>query len=241
MSFWKDPLLRHRIDRPELLDEGVGSDAEARRSLDDLRRLNRFLFGTRVTLLQLERWLRVAPKPVTVLELGTGSGQMAQALARWARREHQAVRVIALDFAPRHLRDASDWGERLESPRLTLLGGDGLTLPLADRSVDFVFSSLFVHHFDEAALARLFAECHRVARQGIAMSDLWRHPLPYLLYKGVAEPLLVRSPITRVDSSISFHRAYRPPEIRRIAARHLPDPTVTLHVPSFRWLLTSRW
>ncbi|MBA3534543.1 MAG: methyltransferase domain-containing protein [Ardenticatenales bacterium] len=233
--------LAQRVDTPELLDEGQGSEAEAYQSLEDLRRLNRFLFGVHVTLHPLTQWLRESPKPVTVLELGTGSGQMAQALARWAAHEYQAVRVLALDLIPRHLTLARHWNHMAETPHVLLVGSNALHLPLANQSVDFVTSSLFLHHFDEDALRALFAECRRVARRGLVMSDLWRHPLPFYLYKGLAEPLFVRSPITHEDSTASFRRAYRPAEIARIAAFVLPEPQVALHFPSFRWRLTSRW
>jgi SAM-dependent methyltransferase len=236
-------LLQKRVDHPEILDEGLASDFETRRSLEDLRRLNQWLFGTRVTLGVLKTWLLETPKPATVLELGTGSGQMAQALAQWAAREYQAVRVLALDFMPQHLAIARDWNRTEGCPHIQLVGGNALSLPLADGSVDFVTSSLFLHHFSPDVLQGLFAECRRVARRGLAMSDLWRHPLPYYLYKGAAEPLFVRSPITHADSAASFHRAYQPMEIERIAKEALPEAEVkvSLDFPSLRWLLTARW
>lgn len=236
-------LLAERVDHAEILDAGEGGDWETRRSLEDLRRLNHWLFGARVTLGPLQGWLRETPKPATVLELGTGSGQMAQRLAQWAARESQAVRVLALDFMPHHLRIAREWNEAEGCPHVLLLGGNALALPFADGSVDFITSSLFLHHFSPDALHGLLAECRRVARRGLAMSDLWRHPLPYYLYKGAAEPLFVRSPVTHADSKASFHRAYRPAEIEAIAKAALPDAQVqvSLHFPSLRWALTARW
>ncbi len=229
------------MDEPEVLDEGGCDEAEARRSLDDLRRLNRWWFGTSMIEWPLTAWLRESPKPATVLDLGTGSGQLAQALACWAAQEYQAVRVVALDFTPRHLRYARVWNARAATPHVHLVGGNALRLPLADRSVDYVTSSLFLHHFDEAALLALFAECRRVARRGLLMSDLWRHPLPTYLYKSTLGPLLTRSPVTHADSDTSFRRAYTLGEMRAIAARVLPNVDITLHVPGLRWLLASRW
>ncbi|MGH2543303.1 MAG: methyltransferase domain-containing protein [Ardenticatenaceae bacterium] len=238
-------LLARRVDSPELLDEGGCSEAEARRSLLDLRRLNQMLFGVHATLAPVRALLHEASKPASVLDVGTGSGQMAQELARWAlqvhARETVAVRVFALDLLPRHLAYARHWNEKMGTPHVHLIGGSALELPLADQSVDYVISSLFLHHFDEPGLIRLFAECRRVARGGLAMSDLWRHPLPYYLFKIIAEPFLVRSPITRIDGTRSLRRAYRPEEIRRIAGRVLPNVRVTTHVWSMRWVLTSRW
>lgn len=231
--------LTERVDGDELLDSGQISRTETRRSLADLRRLNGLLFGVQATLAPLRPRLRAAPKPVTVLDLGTGSGQLAQALHRWARDDHQALQILAFDLAPSHLRAAREWNTRLDLPHIHLAAADALHLPLADSAVDYVTSSLLLHHFSPEALVTLLAECGRVARRGVVMSDLWRHPLPYYLYKGLAEPLLVRSPVTRVDSTISFRRAYRPEEFRRLAARALPHATVRLAFPSFRMILVA--
>lgn len=238
---WARLRLAQRVEGRELLDDAQLSLAAAWTSLEDLRRLNALLFGVRATLHPLKAWLRADPQAATVLELGTGSGQLAQVLARWAAREGHTVTMLALDLAPPYLRLARRWNEALGTPQVRLLAGDGLALPLATQSVDYVISSLFLHHLDEAALRALFQECRRVARRGLLMSDLWRHPLPFYLYKLFAEPLLVRSPITRIDSTISFRRAYRPAEMARVVRGLLPDAEIALHFPSFRWVLRSRW
>jgi SAM-dependent methyltransferase len=234
-------LLARRVDAAEILDAGTASEEETRRSLEDLRRLNRWLFGVHGLTAILLNWLREQQQAATVLDLGTGSGQLAQAIARLVEGERRTVPVIALDFSPRHLMSARAWNDRARARGIHLLAADALQLPLGDQSVDYVISSLFVHHFDERELAVLFDECRRVSRRGLLMSDLWRHPLPFYLYKALAEPLFVSSPVTRADSTVSFRRSYQPGEIRQIAARSLPDARVSLHLPSFRWFLMSRW
>ena len=70
----------------------------------------------------------------------------------------------------------------------------------------------------------------------MVMSDLWRHWLPFTLYR-ILEPLLVRSPVTHYDSRASFRRSYKPAEMQTIAERTLPGVSVTLNFPSFRWVL----
>jgi SAM-dependent methyltransferase len=234
-------LLARRVDAPEILDEGTASESETHRSLEDLRRLNRWLFGVDAMSRIVQGWLREQPEATIVLDVGTGSGQMAQAIVRLAARERRPVSVLALDFSPLHLESARAWNARGGIGTVHLLAADALRLPLANHSVDYVISSLFVHHFDERSLAVLFKECRRVARRGLLMSDLWRHPLPFYLYKALAEPLFVRSRVTRADSTVSFRRSYRPGEIRQIAMRSLPDARVSLHLPSLRWLLASQW
>lgn len=233
--------LTQRIDHPEMLDEGEMSMAERHRSLDDMRRMNGVLFGVQATLGPLLPWLREAPKPVTVLDLGTGSGQLSQALARWAQREGIALRLLAADLSSAHLGYANTLNGRLGTPNIHLAAADAFRLPLADQSVDIVISSLLLHHFAPDALAALLAECRRVARHGLVMSDLERSPLPYMLYRALVEPLLVRSPVTVYDGRVSFHRAYRREELQAIAKRVLPSPHVRLHLPSLRLQLTDFW
>ena len=228
--------LPERVDIPELLDEGKVSIAEVHRSLEDMRRLNRRRFGIWATLAPVEARVRTLPKPVTVIDVATGSGQMAQRLAAWSAREWQAVRVVGVDVSPLHLEHARRWNVHEGTPHVHWIAGNGLCLPFADHSVDIVTASLFLHHLDEPALDQFFAECRRVARRGVVMSDLWRHWLPFTLYRTLA-PLLVRSPVTHYDSRASFRRSYKPAEMQTIAERTLPGVSVTLNFPSFRWVL----
>jgi ubiquinone/menaquinone biosynthesis C-methylase UbiE len=228
--------LQKRVDIPELLDEGKASLSDIHQSLEDMRRLNQWLFGVWATLTPIKARVLRLPKPLTIVDVATGSGQMAQAMAAWATREWQAVRVIGVDLLPTHLAHAQRWNIRERTPHTQLVAGNGLCLPFADQSVDIVTSSLFLHHLDEMALGQFFAECRRVARHGVVMSDLWRHWLPFTLYQ-MMEPVFVRSPITRYDSRASFRRAYTPQEMERIAQAYLPGATVRLNLPSFRWIL----
>lgn len=232
----RDWMLRRRVDSPELLDEGQTEAAEVARSLADMRRLNQWLFGVWATVRPLETVIATLPKPLTIVDIGTGSGQVAQAVAAGAMRRHHALRVIGVDIQPLHLRMARRWSERDASPPVTWITSQALTLPFADKSVDIVTSSLFLHHFDPATLGLLFAECRRVARYGVVMTDLWRHPLPFALYQ-LMEPLFVRSPVTRYDSRVSFRRAYTAAEMEAIAAPHLPGISVKVNIPSFRLVL----
>jgi malonyl-CoA O-methyltransferase len=76
--------------------------------------------------------------PGVVLDLGAGTGRVSRALAR----RYPRAQVIALDLAPGMLREA----RRHQSlwRRFHRVCGDALSLPLADGSVDVVFSSLML-------------------------------------------------------------------------------------------------
>lgn len=151
----------------------------------------------------------IAFTPDVVLDLGCGTGHGALALAaRWP-----GARVIAADFAPGMLRELArrDAGSRCER-----LCADARSLPLADASVDLVFSNLMLPWCDDPDA--LFAEVVRVLRPRglfcfttlgpdtlVELRAAWRaadaheHVIPFtdmhdigdgLIRAGLAEPVL---------------------------------------------------
>ena len=110
----------------------------------------------RVSAELLERLAVFAFEPRVVLDLGAGTGRVTCELKRRYRR----ALVIALDLAPGMLREArrhQQWWRRFER-----VCGDALRLPLADASVDVVFSSLMLQWCEP--LDRALAECRRVLK-----------------------------------------------------------------------------
>lgn len=107
-------------------------------------------------LLERLDWIKV--QPAAVLELGCGTGYCTRALERQYRR----ARVWALDIAEamlRHTRRRAGWFSKTR-----YLCADVERLPLADRSVDMLFSSLTLQWSDN--LDATFAEIQRVLRPG---------------------------------------------------------------------------
>jgi len=110
----------------------------------------------------LERLDYVRLRPATILELGCGTGQGIDALAKRWRQS----RIIALDLAEAMLQRARRRGTWLNRPRP--LCADLEALPLADDSVDLVISNATLQWAGD--LARAFAELRRVLRpEGLLM------------------------------------------------------------------------
>ncbi|HEV2148268.1 MAG TPA: hypothetical protein VGR37_12760, partial [Longimicrobiaceae bacterium] len=80
----------------ELMDAPEVDRRELETSLDDLRRVNRWLGGTRVVLRYLAGMAdRTGAAEITVLDVATGSGDIPLAVARWARGRGLRARVTA--------------------------------------------------------------------------------------------------------------------------------------------------
>jgi ubiquinone/menaquinone biosynthesis C-methylase UbiE len=173
-----------------------------------------------------------------VLDLGAGGCTIPKAIAEWARQAAISLQIYALDLRHAHLQ----WAQRRLQPwpEIAFIQGDVRALPLAEGSVDFVISSLFLHHFTASELLQVLPQWARLARQSLIMTDLVRHPAPYWFMKATSA-FFARSSITRHDAAVSIRRAYRPQELRRIAAEAgLPQACVHTWFPYRMSLVIDR-
>jgi len=107
------------------------------------------------TLLERLEWINFNPK--VVLDLGTGTGQGVVQL----RKQYPKAQLIAFDLAEGMLKRTSKRAGWFRKPGL--LCGDARRLPLADNSVDLIFSSLTIQWCSEDLVA-LFSEFARVLK-----------------------------------------------------------------------------
>lgn len=214
MALWPD--LSARATEPELLDASLPG-VEVRKSLADLRFVNRWLSARGALLASVSRHL---PSGGRLLDVGCGSGDVAAFLdARLARR----AMTVGVDVKPLHLREVPAC--------VRAVAADVFRLPFGDRSFDVVTASLFLHHFGESELRPLIGELRRVARCAIVVSDLERALLPFLFGRA-AFPLLFRTPVSVHDGLVSIRRGFRAPELA--AAFHaagLGGVSIRTHFP----------
>ncbi len=188
----------------ERLDAPDADPREVEGSLDDLARINRLFGGNRLTLRALERLLgNRRPGPLTLLDAGCGGGDMAAAMAAWARRRGFVPRVIGVDASPA----ITELASARVGDDVDLRVGDMRALDLDDASVDVAACSLVLHHFEPADAVRALRELRRVARAGVVANDLVRTRMGLVGAHLVAR-LLTRNPITRNDAVVSVRRAY---------------------------------
>jgi len=208
--------LRARATEPEQLDEGV-PEAEALRSLADLRFVNRWL-GNRRSLLRAVR--PHLPPGGRLLDVGCGSGDVPAFLQA---RLPGPVLAVGVDVKALHLRAAP--------PSVRRVVSDVRRLPFPDGAFDVVTASLFLHHFEEADLPAILGGLHRLSRRALVVNDLHRARLPYFFGRA-AFPLLFRSRVSVGDGLLSIRRGFRPEELRAAFARAgLPTVTVRRHFP----------
>jgi ubiquinone/menaquinone biosynthesis C-methylase UbiE len=209
--------LGGRVLKPEILD--TLPPEEARASLADLVRINR-TWGGHGTLRKLLDDAIPQGEAFTFLDVGAASGDMG----RCVEQSRPRAAVTSLDYIASHL----------EASRGRRVAADAFALPFADRSFDYVFNSLFLHHFSDDRVVALLHESGRVARKQVLVIDLWRHPIPYY-FMSLTQPLFGWHPVTVSDGQISVEAAFHARELRELARRAgLKDARTRASVPAFR-------
>lgn len=206
-----------RTVTPELLDADLGSPHEVQQSLADLRRINRWFGGISTSLALIRNAAqRAGVTKISVLDVGSGSGDVPLAVADRLRREGIRVNVTLLDRQASHL-----------PAGVTTVVGDALHLPFADNSFDFVTSSLFAHHLEPEELGDFVRCALRVARHAVITNDLLRSRMHLaLVYAGLP---LFRSRLTRHDAPASVRRAYTLAEMREMLRPYGSRMKITRH------------
>jgi SAM-dependent methyltransferase len=176
------------------------------RSLQDIARSNRWFGGRQAVRYGFERLVRGRPSsPVSVLDVGTGSGDIPRHLVEVGAAMGLAVRPLALDRHPAAVRVAARSG-------FPTIRADGLRLPLAPRSVDIVVISQVAHHLAPAAVRALALEASRVARIGVVLADLQRSELAAFAFR-FGTWALGFDRVTRLDGVTSVRRGYTVSEL----------------------------
>jgi ubiquinone/menaquinone biosynthesis C-methylase UbiE len=210
-------LMERAAGAREILDGPVPA-GELRRSLADVARLNALFGGRRLTLAHVERLVAGWPpaRRLTVLDVGTGSGDIPRALVRWGRRTGRAIRGFALDRDAATLELARAASRRYRE--IVFLQGDALALPLRPAAVDVAISSLTLHHLEPGPAQGCLAQMDAVARRGWVVNDLARSRVAWALV-WLATRVFARSAISRHDGPLSVRRAYTAEEVRALCER----------------------
>jgi len=185
--------------------------------LDNLRILNRYLGAYRGVLWVLERlFLGGRLAAFSLLDVGTGSGDLPMTIVRWARPRGVSIKIVGLE--PNRVAAGVARQRTADFAEVSIVRGEGRSPPFPPRSFDFVLSSQLLHHFSPEEIVSLLRGWSRLARRGILVSDLIRHPLAYFGIR-LLTTLWTRNEMTRTDAPLSVHRAFTVAEWKEIFIR----------------------
>jgi SAM-dependent methyltransferase len=194
------PFVPARRRGVEILDD-PSTDADLSiRSLYDVAKANRLFGGSRAIITELDRVLPRTAQSATLLDVGTGLGDIPASATRHAHRRNVKLTTIGVELDLVLAREASR--------RCThAVVGSAMQLPFPRSSIDFVTCSQVLHHFDGEDARALLRECSRVARCAVIVGDLRRS---WLAVAGLwaSSFLLGFHPVSRHDGIVSILRGF---------------------------------
>jgi SAM-dependent methyltransferase len=215
----------------EILDQ-PGTDPEVvREAMTDLMISNRLFGGAAAVAAELHLLAPSLPRRASLLDVGTGMGDIPFLAHRIAARYGITLRTIGLDANPTLAVAAAQRTSHA-------VRGDALRLPFADKSIDIVICSQLLHHFFDGDVPRLLRELDRVARVRVIVGDLRRSRVAVTLFR-VAATALGFHPVSRHDGLVSIGRGFTTYDLQASIVAALGHGAYVRRRPG--WRLTATW
>lgn len=189
----------------EILDDPDVDPDVVTRSLADVVRSNSLFGGLSSAIDELKDAFKDVPRKATLLDVGTGLGDIPCRAREVARQNGIDLTTVGLD-------SALELARASRSVLTLAVCGDALRLPFADHSVDIVMCSQVLHHFAGADALKLLREMNRVARVRVIVSDLRRSWIAAAGLWLASFPLRFHA-VSRHDGVVSVMRGFTPEEL----------------------------
>lgn len=208
-----------RTDEPEIMDDGELPESEKLELVEALDRQNDTmgLYSLYASLLfplvrDIAGRKRRTPR---VLELASGSGGLALALASEAQRQGVALSVTGSDIVPRYMEESNRRAAEKKLP-VTFRTLNAFTMEAPDdEPYDIVLISQSLHHFTPGQLAVIIAKAKEREASAFVGIDGYRD-----LLLGLGMPLVAGLQLIGAfaqDSLTSARKFYSEPELHLIA------------------------
>jgi hypothetical protein len=194
----------------ELLDDPAANPAAVAKSLRNIARANRWFGGAAAVRFGLARTIGCLPavSTISLLDLGTGLGDLPRVAVRWGAR--RGIRVVP--FGLELNRVAASLAQSAGLPMAVACAG---APPVRDKSVDVVLVSQLAHHLAPSSIVHLLKTCDRLARRAVIVADLRRGHLAAPAFWFGAKCLAFDS-VTLADGMTSIRRGFSRNELRNL-------------------------
>jgi SAM-dependent methyltransferase len=202
--------LQDRERIPELMDDPALDPEEHRNALEGLARINRFSRSIDILWPSIRELARILNRPLHILDVATGSGDVPKGLLRKATRSGLALEVAGCDISPTAIETAT-----ANCREAQFFVHDAVNQPLP-ACYDVVTCSLFLHHLSSDDAVVLLSRLKKAAHHFVLVNDLVRSRFNYLCVK-LACRILTRSRVVRFDGPASVRSAFTIPEAMALA------------------------
>jgi ubiquinone/menaquinone biosynthesis C-methylase UbiE len=218
----------------ELMDDLQCKGQVVDQSLYELDVINKWLGGNQVTINSISSLLDSTDKqrPLVIADIGCGSGDMVTRIARWGSQTGRQLKVVGIDANPNIIDYARKKSYGLDNISFEVM--NVLEDTFASNRFDIVVATLFMHHFTNDQLIRLFRLLNDQTRIGFVVNDIHRHALAFHSIR-LLTALFSRSPMVKHDGPLSVQRAFTRSDLKSI----LSNAGIKNYTLQWRWAF--RW
>lgn len=222
-----------RSRQKELMDDLNCSGAELEQTLRELKTINRWLGGNKVTTDGLASLFKRSPQPTyQVADIGCGGGDMIQVMHDWSKKNHFQIDFSGID-ANRNIIELASVRLNEKTP-VSWKVQNVFSEEFRIEKVDVLTCTLFTHHFTDEELVDLLTAFRQKARLGIVINDLHRHPLAYHSIKWLTR-LFSNSEMVKHDAPLSVLRSFSREDWESILSK------ANIETFTLRWFWAFRW
>ena len=230
------PDFSRRSTELEIMDDLNCAGEVVDQTLRELEIINRWLGGNRLTMHAVTKMLKQAKNktgaPVSIADLGCGSGNILKRIADLGRRHGLPMQLTGIDANPHIIAVARK--NCSAYPEITFEAIDVLGNDFRQRKFDIIIGTLFFHHFSDNTLVALFTRIKEQATLGIIINDIHRHWLAYHSIRLLTQ-LFSRSDMVKFDAPLSVLRAFNRYELEVLLSQS------GIRTYQIQWKWAFRW
>ncbi len=215
------------------MDDPSVQGEELQRTLDEIAKLNRRLGAYPPSVEGLRKLAehKRNPGPLRVLDVGCGSGDIPRVMVDWARAQGLEIEIEGIELAE----TSSGYARSLsvDYPEISFRVQDLFT---QEEPYDVVHASQVLHHFPGEEAQRALHKMRALAKVGVVVSDLHRHPVAWWGIRAITK-VFTKNPMVQYDGPLSVRRAFTISEFEGMATQLGAKRAEVLWRPLFRLLM----
>ena len=225
-----------RSTQEEIMDSLDFQGEEMQNLLKDLKTVNKWLGGNKITLNGLQKLLREHPKSqeLRILDIGCGDGQMLRKCSDFAQKMGYMVKCIGIDFNMNILEFAKLQSKdypNIEFRKVDVFFDENL-IP----NSDIALFTLFLHHFSNKKIEHLLKSVISKTNKGLIVNDLQRSKQAFNLFKLVSK-LFLKTKTAEHDGLVSIARGFRKRELE-VISKKIQNQKSTIR---WQWAYRYQW
>jgi ubiquinone/menaquinone biosynthesis C-methylase UbiE len=227
---------KYRSQQVEIMDDLDFKGEEMKNLLGDLKYVNKWLGGNKITFDGIEKLLcdNSKKEAITILDIGCGDGELLRNCAKYAENNNLKLKCIGLDFNKNILEYAENQSK--DFPNIKFQKVDAFLEEELIPNCDIAVCTLFLHHFSNEKIEKLLNILLKKSNNGLVINDLQRSRIAFNLFKIVSK-LFLKTKTAKYDGLVSIARGFKKDELEYISKK-IPNQKSEIH---WKWAFRYQW